>query len=360
MTRKIVLLAALLCMLGMASATGAFAQTVSRTTTAQVGTAPQIPFVDISVRQPTNNKEVALSIQLLLLLAVLTLAPSIIILMTSFLRISIVFDFVKRALSLQQVPQTQVLTGIALFLTMFIMWPTFDRIYVDSFKPFADGKIGIEEMYSKGVAPLRVFMFKQMQDDPKNIALFMSMRGLPKPNNLAEVPDLRPYPRVRSSRDDRSVQDRDPPVHSIHRNRHGGRLNTHVDGHDNAAAGHDLASVQVDLVRPRGRLGSSHPAAHSELQIGGQQMSIGFAAFLMRSGVVQILILAAPALIISMVVGLIISIIQATTSIQEQTLSFVPKIAAILLSLILFGPWMFTTLVQYTQGIFLRIPDMVK
>ncbi len=89
-------------------------------------------------------------------------------------------------------------------------------------------------------------------------------------------------------------------------------------------------------------------------------MTIGFAAFLMRTGVLQIMILSAPALLISMAVGLVISVVQATTSIQEQTLSFVPKIAAILLALILFGPWMFTTLVQYTQSLFLRIPDMVR
>ncbi len=89
-------------------------------------------------------------------------------------------------------------------------------------------------------------------------------------------------------------------------------------------------------------------------------MSIGFASYLMRSGVLQVLLLSAPALIIGLGVGLIISIIQATTSIQEQTLSFVPKIAAILLALILFGPWMFTTLVQYTQSLFAQIPDMVK
>jgi len=89
-------------------------------------------------------------------------------------------------------------------------------------------------------------------------------------------------------------------------------------------------------------------------------MSIGYAAYLMRSGVLQVLLLSAPALIIGLAIGLIISIIQATTSIQEQTLSFVPKIAAILLALILFGPWMFTTLVQYTQSLFAQIPDMVK
>ena len=189
MVKKILSLVLLLCALGMAGATGVYAQSVTRSTTQYgIGNVPQVPFVNVTVRQPTDNKEVALSIQLLLLLAVLTLAPSIIILMTSFLRIAIVLDFVKRALSLQQVPQTQVMMGISLFLTLFIMWPTFDKMYTDSFKPFSDGKIGIEQMYTKGIAPLRVFMFRQMQSVPKNIALFMSMRGLPKPRTLADVP----------------------------------------------------------------------------------------------------------------------------------------------------------------------------
>jgi flagellar biosynthesis protein FliP len=190
MTKKGLIFVVALCVFGLVATTGAVAQQTTQSASAakQIGSNIQIPFVSVSVRQPNSNKEVALSLQLLLLLSVLTLAPSIIILMTSFLRIAIVFDFVKRALSLQQVPPNQVLMGIALFLTLFIMWPTFDKMYTDSFKPFADGKIGVEEMYQKGIAPLRVFMYKQMASDPKNIALFMSMRGLPKPNTLADVP----------------------------------------------------------------------------------------------------------------------------------------------------------------------------
>jgi flagellar biosynthetic protein FliP len=146
------------------------------------------PYVDLNVREAQNNQEVVLSIQLLLLLAVLTLAPSILILMTSFLRIAIVFDFVKRALSLQQVPPTQILMGLALFLSLFIMWPTMSTIYNESFKPFAEGEIGIESMYRNAESPLRVFMYRQMQKDPENIRLFMRMRDLPKPNTLADVP----------------------------------------------------------------------------------------------------------------------------------------------------------------------------
>ena len=146
------------------------------------------PYVDLNVREAQSNREVVLSIQLLLLLAVLTLAPSILILMTSFLRIAIVFDFVKRALSLQQVPPNQILMGLALFLSLFIMWPTLSTIYNESFKPFAEGEIGIEVMYRNAESPLRLFMYRQMQKDPQNIRLFMRMRELPKPNTLADVP----------------------------------------------------------------------------------------------------------------------------------------------------------------------------
>ncbi len=154
----------------------------------QAGTPLRVPFVDLSIREPRSNQEVSLSIQLLLLLTVLSLAPSIVILMTAFLRIAIVFDFIKRALSLQQVPPNQVLMGIALFLTVFIMWPTFSDIYNNSLKPFSDGKIGVEEMYKKAEGPLRIFMYRQMKDNTDNIQLFMRLSNLPRPANLSDVP----------------------------------------------------------------------------------------------------------------------------------------------------------------------------
>lgn len=87
-------------------------------------------------------------------------------------------------------------------------------------------------------------------------------------------------------------------------------------------------------------------------------MDVGYTITLIRNGVLQILIMTAPVLGIGMGVGLIIAIFQATTSIQDQTLSFIPKIAAILLSLVLFGPWMVQTIVQYTHQIFAQIPNM--
>ena len=150
---------------------------------------PVIPFIDLTVRNPNGGQEVAFSLQLLLLLTVLSLAPSIIILMTSFLRVSIVLDFVKRALSLQQVPPNQVILGISLFLTVFIMWPTFDSIYNNSIKPLYAGEINVESAYRKAETPLRDFMYSQMGRSrnreltigQKNILLFMKMRGLETP-----------------------------------------------------------------------------------------------------------------------------------------------------------------------------------
>jgi flagellar biosynthetic protein FliP len=152
---------------------------------------PVIPFIDFTVRNPQTGQEVAFSLQLLLLLTVLSLAPSIIILMTSFLRVSIVLDFIKRALSLQQVPPNQVILGISLFLTVFIMWPTFTLIYNNAIAPLAAGEMSVQNAYREAEAPLRLFMYNQMGNSSTavdNIRLFMSMHGLERPSTLADVP----------------------------------------------------------------------------------------------------------------------------------------------------------------------------
>jgi flagellar biosynthetic protein FliP len=99
-----------------------------------------------------------------------------------------VLDFVKRALSLQQVPPNQILMALALFLTVFIMWPTLTQVYDQSLQPFAEGRIGIEEMYRAAESPLRLFMYNQMRSQPEDIRLFMRLRGQPRPESLADVP----------------------------------------------------------------------------------------------------------------------------------------------------------------------------
>lgn len=147
-----------------------------------------VPSVSLEITQPQTGQEVAFSIQLLVLLTILTLAPSILILVTCFLRFSIVLDFIKRALSLQQVPPTAVLNGIAFFMTLFIMWPVFSDIYTNSFKPLSEGQLSVEAAYAEAEAPLRLFMFQQMSGDRTYIRLFMSMGGIGLGETLADVP----------------------------------------------------------------------------------------------------------------------------------------------------------------------------
>ena len=89
-------------------------------------------------------------------------------------------------------------------------------------------------------------------------------------------------------------------------------------------------------------------------------MSIGEVTMILRGGVQQVLMIAAPLLISALVVGLTVAILQATTSIQEQTLTFVPKVFTILLVLAILGPWMFSSLREYTEELFRRIPDMAR
>lgn len=152
-----------------------------------------IPKIDLSIGEAQSPKEVALSLQILFLLSILTLAPSIMVLMTSFLRIIIVFDFIKKALSLQQVPPNQVMFGLALFMTLFIMWPVFDKINQEAVQPFINQeafapteRLTLDEFYQKLSNPIREFMMRQT--DPKYIGFFMNMRGLSAPETYEDVP----------------------------------------------------------------------------------------------------------------------------------------------------------------------------
>lgn len=159
---------------------------------AEVPSVPAIPNINVQITEPQSGREVAFSVRLLLILTILTLAPSILILVTCFLRFSIVLDFIKRALSLQQVPPTAVLNGIAFFMTIFVMWPTISKVYENAYKPLSDGTIGLTEAYTEVEKPIREWMFVQLEDDAKKgngyIAMFMSMAKLPAPTVPSDVP----------------------------------------------------------------------------------------------------------------------------------------------------------------------------
>lgn len=140
----------------------------------------------INLNLDSSGDGVSTSLQLLVLLTVLSLAPSILIMMTSFTRIIIVLGFVRNALGTPSMPPNQILVGISLFLTMFVMAPTFTAINDTAIQPLMDKKIDEQTALKRAEIPIREFMFKQV--DQKDLALFTDMSGEERPTTRADVP----------------------------------------------------------------------------------------------------------------------------------------------------------------------------
>ena len=164
-----------------------------------------------------GGKQTAVVLQILALFTVLSLAPALFIMVTSFTRMVIVLSFLRQAMGTQQVPPNQVLISLALFLTMFVMAPVGQAVYKDALQPLLAEQIGYEDAWNRGIQPIRAFMLKQMRD--KDLELFME-------------------------------------------------LSLDVHGHDVVAAGDDFAAVQTDFVRAGRRLVSGR-------RIDGQELSVG-------------------------------------------------------------------------------------
>jgi len=142
---------------------------------------------NITIQNQDNPGGYVDTIQIILLLSVLTLLPSIVIMMTSFTRTIIILSFMRTALGTQQTPPNQVLVGLALFLTFFIMTPVINQINDDAIKPFIAEEITQEEFQTKALKPIREFMFEQTRDT--DLKLFIDLSQLEKrPENLEEIP----------------------------------------------------------------------------------------------------------------------------------------------------------------------------
>lgn len=144
-----------------------------------------LPDVSINVGGNVDGGP-ASSVQLIVLFTILTLAPSIIIMLTSFTRIIISLHFLRNALGTQQVPPNQVIIGIALFLTIFIMSPTIKEVNENAFIPYSQGEISQEEFLDESMKPIREFMFTQVRD--KDLKLFTDLAGIESYDSLEEVP----------------------------------------------------------------------------------------------------------------------------------------------------------------------------
>ena len=140
----------------------------------------------IKIEDAEKPQDFVSSLQILFLLTILTLAPSILIMMTSFTRIIIVLSFIRNALGLQQTPPNQVLIGIALFLTFFIMAPIGNQINNEAIQPYLKNEINQEIAIDKAMEPVREFMFKQTRN--KDLSLFMNVAKIDEANNLKDIP----------------------------------------------------------------------------------------------------------------------------------------------------------------------------
>ncbi len=145
-----------------------------------------IPGVNITVGQTNTRESVSATLQILILLTVLTLAPAILMMTTSFVRIIIILGFVRQALGTQQSPPNQVLIGLALFLTFFIMEPVWTVVYNDAFRPFMDNKLSQSQALERSATPIKGFMRDFIRE--KDLALFIRIAKIPRPRTFEEVP----------------------------------------------------------------------------------------------------------------------------------------------------------------------------
>lgn len=149
---------------------------------------PQIvlPKINIGGEAAKKPSSLVMPLQILMLLSILSLAPYLLVMMTSFIRVAIVLSFIRTALGTQQVPPTQVLMGLALFITLYVMMPVGTKINNDALQPYLKEKISQREFFQKAFDPLKVFMIKQTRE--KDLALFFDLAKIKRPKTRTDAP----------------------------------------------------------------------------------------------------------------------------------------------------------------------------
>jgi flagellar biosynthetic protein FliP len=148
--------------------------------------AQTLPKISVEVGETADSSELSTTLQIVILLTVLTLAPSILIMITSFIRISVVLSFLRTAMGSHQTPPNQLLVGLALILTFFIMAPVINQSYNEGVKPYLDEKITQDEAYEKSIQPFRKFMLSQTRE--QDLALFVNIARMEKPETEEDIP----------------------------------------------------------------------------------------------------------------------------------------------------------------------------
>lgn len=144
-----------------------------------------LPRISLEVGESSSPEDAAVTLEIIFLLTVLSLAPAILILLTSFTRIVVVLSFLRMAVGTQQIPPTQLIVGLSLFLTLFVMGPTFEKVYDEAILPYMNEEIDHEVALDKAMDPMRRFMLSNTRE--KDLALFVKLSRSERPANVDEL-----------------------------------------------------------------------------------------------------------------------------------------------------------------------------
>ncbi|MBU5611565.1 flagellar type III secretion system pore protein FliP [Geomonas azotofigens] len=147
-----------------------------------------LPTVSLGVGKVSKPADVSVVLQIFFVMTIISLAPSLLMMTTSFTRIVVVLSFLRSALGTQQAPSNQIVVGLSLFLTFFIMAPVWQQVNTQALQPYKAQTITQEEALKRGVAPLRKFMLSQVRE--KDLALFINLSKLPRPRNADDIPTM--------------------------------------------------------------------------------------------------------------------------------------------------------------------------
>lgn len=174
--KRIPLIAVLIFLAGLFFASAVMAEPLS------------VPTVSVGLGKVSKPGDVATVLQIFLMITILSVAPGLLIMTTSFTRVVVVLSFLRSAIGTQQAPSNQIVISMALFLTFYIMSPVWQQINTQAYQPYKTGQITQEQALEKAVFPIRKFMLSQVRE--KDLALFLSLSKMPRPKNANDIPTL--------------------------------------------------------------------------------------------------------------------------------------------------------------------------
>lgn len=173
---RIPVVAVLVCLAGLVFASSVMAEPIS------------VPTVSVGLGKVSKPGDVSTVLQIFFMITILSIAPGLLIMTTSFTRVVVVLSFLRGAIGTQQAPSNQIVISLALFLTFYIMSPIWQQINTQAYQPYKAGQISQEVALEKAVFPVRKFMLSQVRE--KDLALFLSLSKMPRPKNANDIPTL--------------------------------------------------------------------------------------------------------------------------------------------------------------------------